>query len=149
MYQRILVPLDGSEPAERGLKEALSMAAGQKTRLHLLHVVNAFPVYGEMAAVGSYDDLRDSMRRAGEELLAKALQAAGAAGVEAEAVLRETTQGRVAATIVEEAQNAGCDLIVMGTHGRRGFSHLVMGSDAELVVRTSPVPVLLVREVLP
>jgi nucleotide-binding universal stress UspA family protein len=54
-------------------------------------------------------------------------------------------QGRVADVVVEEAAKSGCDLIVMGTHGRRGFSRLALGSDADLVVRSSPVPVLLVR----
>jgi nucleotide-binding universal stress UspA family protein len=61
-------------------------------------------------------------------------------------VFREVTQGRVAELIVDEAQKSGCDLIVMGMHGRRGFSRMAMGSEAERVVRFSPVPVLLIRQ---
>ncbi|NDZ18444.1 hypothetical protein C7T35_07685 [Variovorax sp. WS11] len=64
----------------------------------------------------------------------------------AERGLREVTQGRIANVVVDEARSSGCDLIVMGTHGRRGFSRLALGSDADLVVRQSPVPVLLVRD---
>lgn len=59
--------------------------------------------------------------------------------------LREVTQGRVADIVIEEAAKTACDLIVMGTHGRRCFSRLALGSDAERVVRGSAVPVLLVR----
>ena len=59
--------------------------------------------------------------------------------------MRETLDNRAASAIVAAARDAGCDLIVMGTHGRRGASHLVLGSDAEAVLKTSPVPVLLVR----
>ena len=78
--------------------------------------------------------------------LANAKTAAAGAGIEADSTLREVTQGRVADVIVDEARSASCDLIVMGTHGRRGFSRAAMGSDAEQVVCTSPVPVLLVRQ---
>ncbi len=53
---------------------------------------------------------------------------------------------RVGDTIVDEARSAGCDLVVMGTHGRRGVSHALLGSDAERVARQCPVPVLLVRQ---
>jgi nucleotide-binding universal stress UspA family protein len=60
--------------------------------------------------------------------------------------VREVTRGRIATVVVDEARSSGCDLIVMGTHGRRGFNRLALGSDADLVVRESPVPVLLVRD---
>ncbi|MCM2252789.1 MAG: universal stress protein, partial [Ramlibacter sp.] len=62
-----------------------------------------------------------------------------------ETLLREVTGKRIADVIIEQAQQHSCDLIVMGTHGRKGFSRLTLGSAAEGVVRSSPVPVLLVR----
>lgn len=147
MYRRILVPLDGSATSERGLREAIALASGQqeKSRLALLHVVDDFSMLVEMSAVASYQELLEGMRRYGQDVLAKAKAAAADAGIEADSTLREVSQGRIADVIVSEARSASCDLIVMGTHGRRGFSRVAMGSDAEQVVRASPVPVLLVR----
>jgi len=145
MYEHILVPLDGSATAECGLREALRLAAEQKSKLRLLNVIDDFPMLMEMSAVASFEASMRKVREYGQDVLSKAQAAAAAAGVQAETVLREVTQGRIADIVVDEVRVAGCDLIVMGTHGRRGFSRLALGSDADLVVRTSPVPVLLVR----
>lgn len=145
MYQHILVPLDGSAAAERGFREALRLAAEQKSTLRLLHVIDDFPMLMEMSAVSSFDASMRKVREYGEDVLSKAQAAAAALDVHADTVLREVTQGRVADVVVDEARASGCDLIVMGTHGRRGFSRLALGSDADRVVRASPVPVLLVR----
>jgi nucleotide-binding universal stress UspA family protein len=148
MYHRILVPLDGSATAERGLREAIALASDQKQkpRLVLLHVVGDFTMLAEMSAAASYQGMLDGVRRYGQDVLAKAKAAAAGASIEADSTLRELTQGRIADAIVDEARSASCDLIVMGTHGRHGLSRVAMGSDAEQVVRTSPVPVLLVRQ---
>lgn len=145
MYHRILVPLDGSATAERGLREAIGLAAEQKARLSLLHVADNFPMLVEMSSVTSYQEMLNELRRYGEDVLAKAKRAAAEAGVQADTLLREVTQGRIADVIIDEAKKTGCGLIVMGTHGRRGFSRLTLGSEAERVVRSSTVPVLLVR----
>jgi nucleotide-binding universal stress UspA family protein len=152
VYHRILVPIDGSPTAERGLREAIALAAEQKARLYLLNVVDDYPIVVQMSSATRFEQTErarmrmSSLLEFGEALLNKAQRTATDAGVPADTLLREGTHGRVADVIVEEAAKAGCDLIVMGTHGRRGFSRLMMGSDAELVVRTSPVPVLLVRQ---
>ena len=146
MYHRILVPLDGSATAERGLREAIALAPVHQARLHLLHVFDAYPMLVDMAAAASFDQLHRDMLKAGEDILARAKADAAAAGVEADTVLLDTVRGRAAASIVEEARSAGCDLIVMGTHGRRGLSHLLLGSDAEMVLRSATVPVLLLRQ---
>jgi len=124
---------DGSATAERGLREAIGLAAEQKARLSLLHVEDNFPMLVEMSSVTSYQEMLNDLRRYGEDVLAKAKRAAAEAGVQADTLLREVTQGRIAG------------LIVMGTHGRRGFSRLTLGSEAERVVRSSTMPVLLVR----
>jgi nucleotide-binding universal stress UspA family protein len=145
MYHRIMVPLDGSATAERGLREAIGLAVEHKARLYLLHVVDDFPTLLEISSVASYQEMLNGLRQYGEGVLAKARRAAEDAGVQAESLLREVRHQRIAEVIVEEARKASCDLIVTGTHGRRGFSRLTMGSEAELLVRISPLPVLLVR----
>jgi nucleotide-binding universal stress UspA family protein len=147
MYQKILVPLDGSPTADCGLREAVALARGQKSvKVFFLHVVDDFSMLVEMTSVRSYDEMLKGLRQYGLELLAKARRIAEEAGVHAESLLREVTNERVAQVIVDQARQHDCDLIVMGTHGRRGFSRIAMGSEAEQVARTSLVPVLLVRQ---
>ena len=146
MYQHILVPIDGSETAELGLREAIRLAADQKARLRLLYVIDDFPMLMEMSSVANFDTSAQRLRDYGQQLLSHSKKLASDSGVQADPVLREVTGGRIANTVVDEATTSACDLIVMGTHGRRGFSRMALGSDADLVVRTSPVPVLLVRQ---
>jgi nucleotide-binding universal stress UspA family protein len=148
MYKHILAPIDGSAASQRGLQEAIGVARDQQAQLRLLSVVDDSLAAIERSAFHGYDELVDALRVAGQAVLAEGRQQALAQGLQAaqvETIQRETTAHRVAGSIVAEAKKAGCDLIVMGTHGRRGVSHLVLGSDAELVIKTSPVPVLLVR----
>ena len=85
------------------------------------------------------------MRENGRVLLEQAVAEVAKQGYQADSALRESFSGRAADEIVAEARECKADLIVLGTHGRRGVSRLVMGSDAEQVVRDAPVPVLLVR----
>lgn len=145
MYHRILVPIDGSPTAEQGLMHAIGLAAQLKSQLVVLHVLDDFPFLLEIASVDSYDNMMRNLRRRGDGLLSAACARAIDAGVPAESRLRETTPMRIAESIVDEARKSDCSLIVIGTHGRRGFHRFAMGSDAEEVMRTSPVPVLLVR----
>ncbi|MDP3759293.1 MAG: universal stress protein [Ramlibacter sp.] len=145
MYQRILVPLDGSATAERGLREAIALCAGQPTRLLLLHVVDDYPLLIETSSMTGYDEMMKTLRQYGLDVLAKARKACEDASIHCETLLREVTGERVSDIIVDQAGQHGCDLIVMGTHGRRGLQRLTLGSQAEAVARASPVPVLLVR----
>jgi nucleotide-binding universal stress UspA family protein len=89
--------------------------------------------------------LFELLREGGEAILAQGKAQAVQAGVAAETVLIDTLSARVCDLIVQEARRWGAELIVIGTHGRRGVGRLVMGSDAEQVLRLAPVPVLLVR----
>lgn len=146
MYTRILVPVDGSATSERGLGEAIALAKVLGARLLLLNVVEDFPVMVEVASVASFDDTRAALLKVGRGILDRAAARATQAGVAHESVLHERATLRPADAIVEEAGRQRCDLIVMGTHGRRGFSRMTLGSDSELVLRQSPVPVLLVRQ---
>lgn len=146
MYSRILVPLDGSDAAAQGLREAVDLARELKSTLVLLHVVNEYPLLVDMAAAASSEALRQELYDFGRDLLAKATREASQAGVPAESLVREMTAGRVGDLIAETAQAERCRLIVMGTHGRRGLSRLALGSDAEITLRGAPVPVLMVRQ---
>ena len=145
MYRKILVPLDGSATAEAGLREAIPLAAALKARLCLLNVLIDLPMLVELSSAMNSQEVQTGLQQYGRDLLAKAERAAAEGGAEAESVIHESTGGSVADTIVSEAARLDCDLIVMGTHGRRGLRRLTLGSDAELVVRHSPEPVMLVR----
>ena len=145
MYERILVPVDGSATARRGLDEAIGLALKLGSTLHLLHVVDARLLIAEVSVFAPPNQLLDDWRGAGEKLLADAVALARSRGVKADSALQCDPGLRVCDLILQEATQAKAGLIVMGTHGRRGLSRLTLGSDAELVLRESPVPVLLVR----
>ena len=148
MFKRILVPVDGSRTAEAGLKTAIRMARDAKAALVLLHVIdeNVLALSGEYADATYIDRFLADMRAAGKKIIARAEAAAAKQGIRAKTVLVESVgPRRVADIIVQQARKQRADAIVIGTHGRRGLTRLVMGSDAEEVVRSSPVPVTLVR----
>jgi nucleotide-binding universal stress UspA family protein len=145
MYERILVPIDGGATSQRGLEEAIALAKRLGSTLHLLNVVDARLLIAEVSAFAPPGQLLDDWRAAGEKLLADAVVLARSRGITADSALLCDPGLRVCDLILKEAASAGVGLIVMGTHGRRGLSRLTLGSDAELVLRESPVPVLLVR----
>jgi nucleotide-binding universal stress UspA family protein len=146
MYRRILVPVDGSAPSKRALLEAIKVVKGWGgAKLRLVHVVDEL-VMDAMYVGAYYQNLVDSLRAVGQATLDDAVATVRQHALEAEAVLLETVGRRAADHVVTQAREWPADLIVMGTHGRRGIRRLLMGSDAELVLRTSPVPVLLVRD---
>lgn len=143
-YRRILAAVDGSAASSKGLREALRLAKSERAQLFLLHVVDEYFPY--VGLEGSPPvDVVPLLREAGRRVIARAAATAQKQGVKAKAVMREVFAGPAAAVIVREAGKLRADLIVLGTHGRRGVRRLVLGSDAEQVVRTARVPVLLVR----
>jgi nucleotide-binding universal stress UspA family protein len=145
MYDRILVPVDGSETSRLGLQHAILLAKDQKAALRLLHVVDDyFTADGFRGFVGPVELLQE-LRESGQTILNDAASSCRKQGVEASTESVETLKEPVGAAITEYAEKWRADLIVIGTHGRRGVRRLVMGSDAEYVIRTTPVPVLLVR----
>lgn len=146
MYKNILVPIDGSPTSKKALDEAVQLARLTGGRIHVLHVVDLYVAATGFEAAGAYmNDLRPVLVQSGEELLAKAKADVESSGVTVETEVFESVSQRVSEIIVERAKSLAADLIVLGTHGRRGIERIVMGSDAEQVVRTAPVPVLLVR----
>ncbi len=146
MYQRILVPVDGSSTSNAGLEEAIKLAKLTGGTLGLLHVVELVTYATGYAPYAAFmEDLIPALREAGQQVLDQALAQTKASAVAAEAVLVEKLGGRVSDAILEQANSWQAELIVIGTHGRRGIGRMLMGSDAEQVLRLAPVPVLLVR----
>ncbi len=145
MYKKILVPIDGSPTSKRGLTEAIRLAKHHKARVRLIHVVDVFIVTPTLESGRYVDDIQKSFREDGRRLLDKAEALVRKHGLPVDSVMFEIVGAQAAEIIVAQAKKWRADIIVIGTHGRRGVLRLVMGSDAEQVVRTSPVPVLLVR----
>ena len=149
MFKRILVALDGSAASNAGFKSALQLAGDEHAMLAGLHVLDDSSVTlnfeGAYVPAPYVDKLFQSLRQRGHEILKQAEGAAKAAGVDMQAVLVESRGQTIAHAILAQARKSKADVIVIGTHGRRGLSRVLMGSDAEAVVRESPVPVLLVR----
>lgn len=141
MYKRILIPVDGSPTGQKALEHGLALGKEQGAKVILTYVVEQLQVWATEGQI----DLGEVMREGGTAILADAEAKAKKAGVAAEKLLVEAGVQRTARSIVDQAAKLNADLIVMGTHGRRGIDHLIMGSVAEGVVRTAPVPVLLIR----
>jgi len=142
LIQTILVPIDFSEHSAAALALAIQLAKSSDAALHLAHV-DDFIAYTLPNGAVIYDAitlarLREGMR---QRLLAMQaeVQKAGVARVQTTVL-----EGQPDVEVVRHAAELGADLIIMGTHGRRGFSHLMLGSVAERVVRKAPCPVIAV-----
>ncbi len=143
-YRHILVPLDGSAPSREGLTEAIRLALFHGSRIRLVHVLNRAPLASPDITGSRFDKLYGELRQEGLDLLAGAEAIVRQAGVPVEARLIEAAGANAGECVVDQALEWPADLIVCGTHGRRGLHRLVMGSDAERILRRSHVPVLLV-----
>ncbi len=146
MYVRILVAIDGGGAAERALDEAIALARHFGSTLHVLSIVDAHLLGAAMSVYAPSEQLVEDWRVAGEKLVPVAVERARSQAVKAQGAVRCDPGRHVHELILQEAKKADADLIVMGTHGRRGLPRFLLGSDAESVLRESPVPVLLVRE---
>ena len=147
MYRRILVPVEGSAASMMGLRHAIGLAKDQHARLRVLNVVDDLIIAPMMMDPGGAADLSyvlDSLRADGRKVLDKAAALAEKSGVKTETA--QTSRGQlVSEVILADARRSRADVIVMGTHGRRGLNRLLLGSDAERVLRESTVPVSLTR----
>ena len=144
MFRRILVPVDGGKASSAGLALAVRLARESKARVRLVHLSQMMlgaPPAGGMPMSALYDDLR----RSGEAILRKAEAACRRARVQCDTSLDVAIANRPSDVIIDEARKWRADLIVMGTHGRRGLARLALGSEAERVARSAPVPLLLAR----
>jgi nucleotide-binding universal stress UspA family protein len=145
MYKRILVPVDGSAASARGLDEAIELARHLKARIQLAHVVEPWVMVTAETAAVTVHHVAEVIRGVGQTLLEECEKKVKSAGLEVDSKLIETVGASAGACIVKMITDSKADLIVCGTHGRRGMRRLLMGSDAEYIVRRALVPVLLVR----
>jgi nucleotide-binding universal stress UspA family protein len=146
MYKRIMVAVDGSKTSNRALSEAIKLAKDQRAMLRLVHVVDEMPAY--MSEVPySIEDYRKSMRGGGRKVLAAAAAKAKAGRVRFDIKLAVIAglSPRIWEVMNKEAKRWHADLIVIGTHGRRGFDRFILGSVAEGVIRLAGTPVLVIH----
>lgn len=145
MYKNILVPVDGSEASTLGMSEAIEVAKNQGARIRLVHVLNDLMMFSSDPSIMHMASFLQTVRADAESLLARSQTAVREAGIDVDCALLEAMGGQAGTHIVKQAAEWPADLIVCGTHGRRGVRRIVLGSDAEYIVRYTPVPVLLVR----
>jgi nucleotide-binding universal stress UspA family protein len=143
MFKSILVAVDASEAAQSALGYACDLAKAGNAKLALVNVVDV----SKLLAVAGYEtpypvDTIDVMRDESKQILGDAEKICSGAGL---TVTSTTSEGDAVDEILKSADDAGADLIVLGTHGRQGLSRLFIGSVAEGVLRRSHVPVLVVR----
>lgn len=141
-YRRILVPVDGSATSNKALTAALGLARERAARVRVMHAID------ELSMVSGFEDSSYVMRAArenGTKALEDALAIVKAAGIEGDTHLVEAPGKRLGEAVSDEARAWEADLVVVGTHGRRGLSRLLLGSGAESVIRLASVPVLVVR----
>lgn len=144
MYQNILVAVDGSNTAQRALREAIELAGALSSRIRVIHVINSIP-WITQGAPDVIEERINDLRGTGESIMHEAKTAVRQAGVEVDDRLIEALGQHAAEIIVAEANDWPADLIVCGAHGQRGLRRLLVGGDAEYIMRHSPAPVLLVR----
>lgn len=145
MYRRILVAIDGSRPSALALNEAIKLAREQQASLRIVHVVDEGLTLSPDVPSANLAEADQTLYARGKALLDAAESQAREAGIQTEGALVEEVGHRPGHCILQQAQEWSADLIVCGTHGRRGLGRLILGSNAEHVVRRATMPVLLLR----
>lgn len=140
MYDRILVPTDGSAKGERAIEYAFDLARVHNATVRTIYVVNVAS-YGGLPMETTWDGIGDALREEGQA----AVDRVEALAPDDVTVEKQVLEGSPSRVIVAQATPDACDLVVMGTHGRGGIDRLLLGSVTERVVRSAPVPVLTVR----
>ncbi|TCV96831.1 universal stress protein [Biostraticola tofi] len=150
MYQHILLSTDGSDVAQQGIDQGLSLAQKLGAKVTIITVTEQLHTYAGPAGGAGWIPAPDEMvayeagrKEAAERVLAKAKAAAGRLGVEAQTIHRP--DALPAEAIIATARERGCNLIVMSSHGRRGLDRLLLGSQTSEVLAQSPIPVLVIR----
>lgn len=146
MYRNILISTDGSEVAQKGIDQGLSLAKGLGAKVTIVTVTERFPLQAGPHWIPGPTDIADYEARqeeAASQVLAGAKAVADQLGVDADTV--HVPQAQPAEAIIATADKQGCDLIVMASHGRRGLRRLLLGSQTAEVLVSSQVPVLVVK----
>lgn len=143
-YKRIIVAVDGSKTSDLALIEALHLAKALQAEICIIYIADIFPIIDFSPSLDF--DVRDIIRNDGLAVLEKMRRIAQKNDVSTETQLIEILDDKtVSEKISETALSWKADLIVMGTHGRRGFNRVILGSVAEETIRISSIPVLLIR----
>lgn len=141
MYDRILVPTDGSDGMWPVIQHAVDLARTHEAEIHGIYVVNTAS-YASFSMETAWEGIGEMLRSEGQAALEEIETRAEAGNVPVETTLID---GSPSSEVIRYAEKTACDLIVMGTHGRGGIDRLLLGSVAERVVRSSKVPVLTIR----
>jgi nucleotide-binding universal stress UspA family protein len=146
VYKKILIPVDGSDTSDAALVAALELAKESKGQVRALHLVDDLAYISGYEAYGAYSvDLIDIAQKIGTQVLDAAMAATKVEQVQADSVLINTVGVHLGDAVANAAKHWKADLIVVGTHGRRGVGRMFLGSGAEEIIRLSPVPVLVIR----
>lgn len=149
MYHHILITTDGSDLAQRGVDQGLSLAKALGSKVTVIVATEPFPIQAAATSSGwvgspvDYERYDEGQKRFAEETLAGVKAEAGKLGLDADAI--HAANAHPATAILEAAASRKCDLIVMASHGRRGISRMLMGSQTAEVLASSNAPVLVVR----
>lgn len=145
MYQHIIVAVDENDVSNKALQEAITLSKIHKAKLRIVHVVNE--IYsGYLVAGVDYEQLELVFKQEAQKLLDKMEAIARKSLTDCESQLIEMKpEERISDKIIEVAKSWPADLLVLGTHGRRGFQHFILGSVAEGVIRSAPISILLIR----
>ena len=142
VFNKILVPIDGSHTSNKALDHALRIAQESKAQVRLVHCIDELSLLNSHEYAG---ELFQLARSSGERILQEALTAAKGMGVPTDTRLIDRVGQRLGESVADAAGDFGADLVVIGTHGRRGIGRVLLGSGSEQIMRMSPVPVLMVR----
>ncbi len=142
LFKKILVPMDGSNTSNKALDYAIKMAGSEKAQLRLVHCIDELSLLGGHEYSG---ELIQLARDNAQTILKAGLVATHAANIEADTRLIDRVGQRLGESVADAAGDWGADLIVIGTHGRRGIGRVLLGSGSEQIMRMSPVPVLMIR----
>ena len=148
MYKHILVAVDGSDTSNLALQEAIQLAKDQKAALRLVHVVDEVAAYMDLELADQLANYQKAIRKRGQKIVSTCVAVVREAGLKADTKVKliDTLDQRIYDAIEEEAKKWPADLIVIGTHGRRGLRRLMLGSVAEGLARVATLPVLLVHK---
>lgn len=146
MFKKILVALDGSSTANLALKEVITLAKENGAKVRGISVVDSYHVAPEVEFI-TVEKVINSLQNEEKVILAKAQKKFDSSSIKADTKLLETNvlDSRIAEVIAKETKNWPADLIIVGTHGRKGLSHFFLGSVTESIVWVATKPVLLIR----